>query len=124
MSRNFGIVRSFFTLTASLCFLLCSLTTPSFATPPEKIEVRYSYPTQTLVVQITHESKRGNHFIKFVEITKNGSIVGIHTYDSQPTTNKFTYVYKIPALDDDMFEVTVTCSRGDSKKSSVYTVRQ
>ena len=124
MSRDFGIVRPFFTVIALSCFLLCSSAPPSFATPPEKIEVRYSYPTQTLVVIITHESKRGNHYIKFVEVAKNGSIVGIHTYDSQPTADRFTYVYKIPAMDDDTFEVTVTCSRGDSKKSSVYTVRQ
>lgn len=66
---------------------------------------------------------KGSHYIKFIEVKKNGSIVSLNTYNSQPTGDQFQYAYKIPAEDDDVFEVTATCSRGDSKTSSPLTVR-
>ena len=124
MQRNIGVIRQCFMVLVGLCLLLGFSAPSSLATPPEKIELRYNYASQTLLVTITHESNRGNHYIKTVDINKNGSIVGIETYTSQPPGGKFTYVYKIQALDDDAFEVTATCSRGDSNKSGLYTVRQ
>ncbi|MFO7570013.1 MAG: hypothetical protein R6W75_09465 [Smithellaceae bacterium] len=124
MLRNFGDVRQFFMVLVAFGLLFSFPAPSAHATPPEKIELKYNYASQTLLVIITHESKRSNHYIKLVEINKNGSIVSMSPYDSQPSGNTFTYVYPIPALDDDTFEAIVTCSQGDSKTSDVFTVRQ
>ncbi len=111
----------------SLCFAVIPLLFGSlavYASPPENIQAKYNLKTQTLLVTIAHDSMfKGSHFIKYVEIKKNGTTVSINTYDSQPTGNNFTYTYKIPAIEEDTFVVVCTCSRGDKKSSSELMVK-
>lgn len=124
MLRSFKRFYPLFVILAACPLYLFLCATSGYASPAEKIEVRYAHHTQTLLVTITHSSMlKGSHYIKFVEVKKNGSIVSLNTYSSQPTGDQFQYAYRIPAEDDDVFEVTATCSRGDSKTAPPLTVR-
>ena len=95
-----------------------------YASPPESLQLTYNKSTQTLVVNIAHDTMlKGSHFIKFIEIKKNGAVVSINKYESQPTGDKFSYSYKIPAIEEDTFQVTATCTKKDSVTSPLYTVK-
>ncbi|MGV8059812.1 MAG: hypothetical protein AB2L12_17600 [Smithellaceae bacterium] len=110
-----------FTAFISTAFIYLNPRT-SFANPPQAITLEYNLIEKTLSVTITHKSPfPSSHYIKYVEILKNGKSAGSNTYESQPDNLKFTYVYKIPALENDIFEVTGRCSIWGSKTVS-FTV--
>ncbi|MDD4357247.1 MAG: hypothetical protein PHN98_08345 [Smithellaceae bacterium] len=123
MKENIGLTKSF--VTTLLFFSVVFGYQPScYASPPESIQLTYNKGTQTLIVNIAHDTMlKGSHFIKYVEIKKNGSVVSINKYESQPTGDKFSYSYKIPAIEEDTFQVTATCTRKDSLTSTLHTVR-
>ncbi len=124
MLRKFRRFHRLSVILAACPLLIVLSATSGLSSPPEKLDVKYVYQTQKLLVEITHNSMfKGSHYIKYVEIKKNGSIVSLNTYTSQPTGDTFAYVYSIPAEDGDVFEVTATCSRGDSKTAAPLTVR-
>jgi desulfoferrodoxin (superoxide reductase-like protein) len=82
---------------------------------PEKVEVFYDFKTQTLAVKITHPSNNPDrHFVKEVEVKKNGQVVQRGVYTKQDG-NVFTYTYKMKATGEDVFEVTASCSIHGSK---------
>ena len=106
-----------------LVFFGLALAQPAQATPPEDIQLKYNPATQTLSVTITHDTMlKGTHHVKVVRIQKNGSVVSINTYGSQPTGKTFTYDYKIPAIEEDTFVATATCNMYGSKTSPMLTV--
>jgi len=83
----------------------------SFATSPQDVKLEYDASTQMLTVTITHPSSFPNyHYIKYVEIKKNGVDVMKNTYKNQPDQATFTYTYKVPAAKYEELEVTATCS--------------
>lgn len=123
MKRNFRWTPLFF-LALIIFSVACFYPQSSYATPPEDVQVKYNLSSQTLLVTITHDSMfKGSHHIKFVEIKKNGAVVSINTYTSQPSGKSFTYSYKIPAIEEDTFVVTATCNMYGTKTSSMLTVR-
>jgi desulfoferrodoxin (superoxide reductase-like protein) len=76
--------------------------------------------TQTLSVTIDHYTlSAGMHYIKYVEIKKNGVSISKNKYDSQPKGSIFTYTYEIQALKGDIFEVTATCNLWGNKTSTL-----
>jgi hypothetical protein len=90
------------------------------ATPPKDVQLTYNLTDQTLAVAITHYSLMpGFHYIKNVDIKKNGQIISKNTYKNQPEKEHFTYTYKIPAAAGDDFEVTATCSFYGSKTVNI-----
>src|SRR5512136_1592398 len=93
-ARNFTLLwSSVFILSIFLCYPQVSL-----ATPPQDVKLEYDANSQTLVVSITHKSVfPGFHYIKTVEIKKDGKIVSTNTYENQPAPDIFTYKYKVPA---------------------------
>jgi desulfoferrodoxin (superoxide reductase-like protein) len=83
----------------------------SFATSPQDVKLEYDASTQMLTVTITHPSSFPNyHYIKYVEIKKNGVDVMKNTYKNPPDQATFTYTYKVPATEYEELEVTATCS--------------
>ncbi|HYA13723.1 MAG TPA: hypothetical protein VEF33_05230 [Syntrophales bacterium] len=99
-----------------LLAVFCLYPQMSFATAPKDIKLEYDASTQTLTVTITHKSIATDfHYIKYVEIKKNGAEVSKNKYDSQPDPETFTYKYNVPAADGDTIEVTGTCSLFGSK---------
>ncbi|MBN2438958.1 MAG: hypothetical protein JXL20_10215 [Deltaproteobacteria bacterium] len=86
------------------------------AHPPKEVVLSYDRTKQTLEVRITHTSKDpSSHYIKRIEIKKNGKASGITEYRSQPGQATFAYVYPLEIGPADVLEVTVTCSIFGSK---------
>lgn len=101
--------------------VLCLNPFAASASPPSDIVLQYNSNTQTLSVTITHQTSSPTfHFIKYVEITKNGNMISSNTYESQPDKLTFTYTYKIVAVEGETFEVTGRCSIWGTKTVS-YT---
>jgi len=91
-----------------------------YAHAPQTVDVSYNASSQTLTVTITHSSpSTGYHYIKSVEIKKNGALVSNNTYDSQPDPKTFTYTYKLSAAENDKVEVTTTCSLWGRKATAI-----
>ncbi len=90
------------------------------ATPPSDVQITYNLSNQTLTAVITHASfLPGMHYIKTVEIKKNGQTISTNTYKNQPDKKTFTYTYKIPALDGEEFLVTASCNIYGSKSAKL-----
>ncbi len=93
------------------------------ATPPSSVRLRHDLASNILVVTIVHDNAgKSDHYIKFVEIKKNGTVVSINTYNTQPSAAIFSYNYRINSLEEDTFQAVVTCSHGESRSSAVLTV--
>jgi hypothetical protein len=106
------IFRSIFLQTVLfIFFFLCFSPQISYATAPKSVNLIYDMKTQTLSVSIDHYTLSASmHYIKYVEIKKNGALISKNKYDKQPTSSIFTYNYVIPAAKGDVFEVTATCN--------------
>ena len=88
----------------------------SFAHAPKDVTLSYDATSQMLAVTITHKSPfPGAHYIKNVEIRKNGTIVSANQYENQPDQATFTYRYKVPAKAGETLEVKAGCSLFGSK---------
>ena len=91
-----------------------------YAHGPQTVDLSYNAASQTLTVTITHSSpSTGFHYIKSVEIKKNGALVSNNSYDSQPDPKTFTYTYKLSAAENDKVEVTATCSLWGHKTTAI-----
>jgi hypothetical protein len=113
---------STFIFGAVLVFLMfyCVYPPLTYANPPQDVKLGYDLNSQTLTVTITHKSSFTSfHYIKFVEIKKNGIAVSTSTYDSQPNPVTFAYDYKISAAKGDTLEVTATCSLSGDKTATL-----
>ena len=94
-----------------LSIFCCLYPQMSFATSPQDMKLQYDAGTQMLTVTITHPSSFPNyHYIKYVEIKKNGADAMKNTYENQPDMDTFAYTYKIAAAEGESLEVTATCS--------------
>jgi hypothetical protein len=122
MKKN--MFRSKFLQAVLFIFLfLCFSPQFSYATAPKSVDLIYDMNTQTLSVTINHYTlSAGMHYIKNVEIKKNGTTISINKYSTQPTGSIFTYTYKIPATKGDVFEVTATCNLWGHKTSTLVVV--
>ncbi len=93
----------------------------SWANPPQDVKLSYDSTSQTLAVTITHKSPFPNtHYIKNVEIKKNGSVVSTNQYDHQPDLATFTYSYKVPATAGETLEVKASCNLFGSKTVNLF----
>ena len=80
MKRN---VRTIIMISGTVLFLLAVFSYPqkSYANPPQSVTVSYDSGSQNLTVTISHKSSStGFHYIKYVEIKKNGIVVSNNTY--------------------------------------------
>lgn len=95
-----------------------------YANPPQDVKISYDSGLQILTVTITHKSfVTSFHYIKHIEIKKNGTIISNNTYDSQPDPETFTYTYKLPAVEGDKLEVTASCSLWGHKTATVVLTK-
>ena len=119
MKKN--MFRSKFLQAVLFIFLfLCFSPQFSYATAPKSVNLIYDMNVQTLSVTIEHFTlSAGMHYIKNVEIKKNGTAFSINKYGIQPKSSIFTYTYNIPAAKGDVFEVTATCSLWGHKTATL-----
>ncbi|HRR42467.1 MAG TPA: hypothetical protein P5244_14635, partial [Syntrophales bacterium] len=79
-------------------FFIMSL--PALAHAPRELDLAYDFPNQTLTVTIEHWAVSPTvHFVEKVEVFKNGKKVESREYQSQPDSERFTYIYKIEAME-------------------------
>ncbi len=95
-----------------LVILIIGLFTPSAAaTPPEALALSFNKDTHTLNVTVTHETTDPtSHYIKKIDLEKNGKLQHSYPYSSQPDKHRFTYVYDTEAKKGDLIKVTAFCS--------------
>ncbi len=92
----------------------------SLANAPQDVKLSYDSQSQVLTVTITHKSPFPNyHYIKIVEIKKNGNIVSTNKYANQPDQATFIYSYKVPAAAGETLEATASCSLFGSKMTNL-----
>ena len=106
----------------ALMFLLLLSLCPALAqaTAPKDVKITYDASSQILTVTITHKSAFTNsHYIKYVEITKNGTSVSKNIYENQPEPETFTYTYPVPAAKGDSLAVKASCSMYGSKTATL-----
>jgi hypothetical protein len=88
----------------------------SLANAPQDVKLSYDLQSQILAVTITHKSPFPNtHYIKSVEIKKDGNVVSTNKYENQPDQATFTYSYKVQATAGETLEVKASCSLFGSK---------
>jgi hypothetical protein len=94
--------------------------TTASAHPPADVRLSYDAASSTLTVTITHSTIIPSwHYVKQVEIVKNGTSVSTTGYESQPGKTSFTYTYAVPAQPGDVLEVTCTCNILGSKAAKL-----
>jgi len=92
----------------------------SFANAPKDMQLSYDSQSQMLTVTITHKSPFPNfHYIKIVEIKKNGNVMSTNKYKNQPDQATFTYSYNVPAKAGETLEVKASCSLFGSKTVNI-----
>lgn len=113
-----------FTLFAAT-FLLTIAPAIVGAHAPGSVTLSYNSATQTLTVTVVHQTGSPNsHYIKKVEIKKNGKSADTYNYQSQPDPSEFSYTYNIPAKMGDKLEVTASCSIFGSKTATLIVQKQ
>jgi hypothetical protein len=85
---------------------------------PGEVKLDYDLPAQTLQSTITHTRFSEGHYINKVEIRKNGNLVSLLEYRSQPSET-FTYSYKVTAVAGDVLEVKAYCNKFGSKEEKL-----
>lgn len=92
----------------------------SLANPPQDVKLSYDSQSQMLTIAITHKSSFPSfHYIKNVEVKKNGTVVSANQYENQPGQATFTYSYKVPAVAGEMLEAKASCSLYGSKTTNL-----
>jgi hypothetical protein len=102
---------------AAVAFLTLSPATAS-ANAPKEVKLTYDVASKTLQATITHTPHSESHYIQKVEIKKNGEVVTLQEYTSQPG-DTFTYSYKVEAVAGDVIELKASCSRFGSRTAKL-----
>lgn len=93
------------------------------AHPPQGMTLDYDFETKILDVTISHNTPGPTvHFINRVDVEINDELYLSEDYDSQPTTDTFTYSYTVEAEIGDIIKVTAFCNIQGSITKSI-TVR-
>ncbi len=101
-------------------FVALSCPAPAQADPPQEVTLSHDAATQTLSVTVTHKTLfSGLHYVKQIEIKKNGKTVGSYDFKSQLDKKTFTQSWPIDAKAGDTLEVTARCNLQGSKTATM-----
>jgi len=101
----------FFIVSIFTVFMVMSLIPAGVgAHSPKKVVLSYDLEANVLDVTVTHTRFSAGHYIKKIEIMKNGTSVASHSYTNQPSET-FTYTYKLDAVQGDVIKVKATCNK-------------
>ncbi|HOD35927.1 MAG TPA: hypothetical protein PLR20_10635 [Syntrophales bacterium] len=115
--EHYGSSRIFAVVALAL-LVMALFTAPAYSHGPAKVTLSYDLQKQILTVTVTHSPFGGDHYVKEIEIGKNGQSVAKYPYNTQ-TGEKFTYTYQISAKAGDTLEVKATCSKYGSKTGKI-----
>jgi hypothetical protein len=85
---------------------------------PGSVALGYDLSSQTLQATITHTRFSDSHYIDKVEVKKNGNLVSLQAYKSQPT-EAVVYSYKVTAVAGDVLEVKAYCNKFGSRTQKI-----
>jgi desulfoferrodoxin (superoxide reductase-like protein) len=116
-------LRPLFYLVAVTLTMFCLLNPgPAFADPPQDVALSYDNAKQTLTVSVTHNTTFSRlHYVKQIDIRKNGMPVSSYQFKSQPDKKTFTETYEVPAEAGDVLEAIANCNL-QGNKSATLTV--
>ncbi|HOK07897.1 MAG TPA: hypothetical protein PLN44_11320 [Syntrophales bacterium] len=112
-------------LAAASAGLICwlSLGVSVCAHEPQEVTLKYDRSAGSLSVTVTHTPYRASsHFIREIEVKKNGRVVGKHPYTEQ-TEGTFTRAYPVSASSGDVLEAVATCNRYGSRSGKTVVNR-
>ncbi|MBN1830191.1 MAG: hypothetical protein JW884_13755 [Deltaproteobacteria bacterium] len=106
---------------SALAILSITVLPSAQAHGPSKVEAVYDGAAKTVTVTIVHStSKPTMHYVKQVEIFKNGESISKTDYGSQAGTDgPFSYTYPLDAVKGDQIEAKATCNIFGSAKGTV-----
>jgi len=101
--------------------LLLALCGTAAANPPASVELSYNQADNILQFTILHiVQDPSTHYVKTVEVRKNGQLVLTEDYTRQPyASSPFTYSYSIPAAPGDTLEATAICNIQGSRSNMI-----
>ena len=125
MSRKFerSWKSKIFVCAATAVLVMVFFTAPAYSHNPASVTLKYDLKKQTLTVTVTHSPFSGDHYVKEIEVGKNGQSVGKYPYTLQPG-EKFAYTYQISAQPGDVLEVKASCSKYGSKTGKIVVKEQ
>ena len=85
---------------------------------PKEVKLAYDVVSKTLQATITHTNFSASHYLEKMRLKKNGEVVTLQEYSSQPTET-FTYSYKVEAVAGDVIELKASCNRFGSRTESL-----
>ncbi len=90
----------------------------SYAHAPQRVVLTYQPGTNNLNVTVSHNHYAENHYIKKIEIRKNGKVVDEHHFGNQ-AKETFVYAVTVNAAPGDVLEAKATCNRFGSKSEKL-----
>jgi len=100
--------------------LLMVLSSTLYAHPPKDVTLSYDAGAQVLSVTITHSTFfPSKHYVKMLEIRKNGTEVSSTPYSSQPDSDTFTYTFPMKASPGDEISATAICNVFGAKAGTI-----
>ena len=104
-----------------IAFSLLAFPLQALAHAPTALALSYDATAQLLTVEITHGSQNpGSHFIKKVEITRDGQTLSTTEYKSQPNQATFSYTYPLDNPGT-VLDVKASCSIFGSRTETMRT---
>ncbi|MFQ3549080.1 MAG: hypothetical protein SNJ70_04965 [Armatimonadota bacterium] len=98
-----------------MCFLFVSafLLTSAIAHAPDKITIGFDEKSKIITVNISHQVKSPNeHYIKEVEIYRNGKEIISQKFTSQPTASGLKVQYSLPDhKKGDKYKIEAYCNK-------------
>jgi len=104
-------------LSAVLAFIF-SIPGTAAAHSPQEVKLSYDASTRTLQADVTHASFSAGHYVKSLEVRKNGKVVAVQDYTGQ-SAETFSSSVKVDAAPGDVLEVKASCSRFGSRTASL-----
>jgi desulfoferrodoxin (superoxide reductase-like protein) len=122
MKRPANLRPLFYLVTVTLTMFCLLNPGPAFADPPQDVALSYDNAKQTLTVGVTHNTTFSRlHYVKQIDIRKNGMPVSSYQFKSQPDKKTFTETYEVPAEAGDVLEAIANCNL-QGNKSATLTV--
>lgn len=116
MPNSINLSSGFLAVGLALLLVLSS----AAAHPPSNVSLSYDQDNSTLNVTITHTvSDPAKHYIKMVELFKNGQMILSEDYTSQPTLATFTQSYQLNATAGDVIAAKATCVISGSRSAEI-----
>ena len=120
MKTRRSIIKAVRLTALGLAVIMLPLVTPAQADPPQEVVLSYDSAAQILTVSVTHKTLfAGLHYVKRIEIKKNGAPAGTFDFKSQPDRKTFSQSWPIETKTGDTLDVTAECNLQGNKTATL-----